>query len=134
MTSGFNWEYLNNLKNKFNASISILGSNSENIVLANEMNFDIIILETEKYFSESFYQGLIDLGCNISYKNEKDVSMVYSFRNSNGTVKACSYGSVDGELIDYGFVDGFFESRDLLNIAMNCLNNQEQDKSFVKTK
>ena len=128
-----NSEYLDNLRQQYGADISFFGIRPERIDLSIFKNCDVIILETEGNFSESFYNFLIDLGGIISYKENKKVSMVYSFKKSDGSTKVCSYNSVSWMFKDMGSIDGDFESRDLLDIGIKLYLNSEKNNSFVKS-
>lgn len=131
--SSTNSEYLHGLKEKYGANISMLGINLERIDLSNFNNCDIVILETNRCFCEAFYNFFVDLSNIISYKENRNVSMVYSFSNSDGSTKVCSFNSISWMYKDMNTVDGEFESRDLLDIGSRLYFDLEKEKTFVKS-
>ena len=132
MTSGLNWEYLNKLRNKFGARISILGNNPENNCKdVASKTYDVIVLETERALSDSFLNCLFDTAYFVSQNSNELVSCVYSFSNGKGT-RACQFIYDGDNFHDLGYSDGYFEARDLLNLGVSNRENYVDSLENVK--
>lgn len=128
MSSGANWMYLNDLQYKHNAGITILGADPKFLSEYNKMaDYDIMILDSPKEFNKSDLHVFLEASNILSSEYEKKIVLIYYFVNGERS-KVCQFVSDNGSTNDLGFVDGKFDSRDLLDIAMKNYLNLEKEK------
>ena len=130
LSNGDDWEYLNHLVMRFNANITILGSDFNLLCSdSNQKDYDLIIYQSNSSLSLDESSLLTyTLSC-ISLKFGKVISVIHSFRDETGSIVFYD-AIVDGQSFKYcesqsGTAKGL---REIIDIGMSNF----EEYSFIK--
>lgn len=134
MSSGADWMYINNLKERHYANITVIGSDPRLIVELDKIkDYDIMIFDTEKPFSESSLYDLIDVAGAISLQYNNKMSLIYSFISNNK--KIAGHFLLDGNgYEDLGIIDSACDLRNMLDNSYKVLFNKNKQENRQKKK
>lgn len=134
MSAGADWMYISKLKDRHYADITVIGSNPVLMVELNKVKeYDMIILDSTKPFSEEFYNSLTGVAGILNSQYGNDISIVYAFQNTDKKMAAKFYCDDNG-LEDLGFVEGPCDLRNMLDSSYTSLVNKQKQKNKQKKK
>jgi len=134
MSTGADWMYINKLQDRHYANITIIGNDPKLMVELDKVkDYDIIILDSAKPFSEETLADLTRVAGIVNTQYGNDISIIYSFQKDDKSLATKLFYDGNG-LEDLGFVDGTCDLKNMIDNAYISIIKKEKEKNKQKKK
>lgn len=134
MSAGADWMYISTLQNRHYANITVIGSDPKLMVELDKVkDYDIIILDSAKSFSEETLADLTGVAGIVSTQYGNDISIVYAFQSNEKKMATKLFCGNNG-LEDLGLVEGPCDLKNMINSAYISITNKRKQKNKQKKK